>query len=270
MPALDTGLNPIGFEPYDKALKDFFTINFYPDPQGKESITLIPVMGPPRLENSTQEALSPTGERPKGDNPKPQGTNPTRMNRTVRLPAISLTQLDWQLDLIRWTRADFRKLKWTEDGNRVIQNNALLPVRVMYQVDLWTNYRTHMNQLLRAVMTKFYTREVWLPVDLKGPWGVRNIALYMDEGGPVNTTDLEPADKDRTIRMSMTFIFKAWIIPDAKSLPTVRKVVRELYVANKNVTPYPALSDTLPYTGWTKESKKETTSAEILPEDENP
>src|SRR5450759_5441105 len=112
----DTGLPAIGFQPYDDALKVFFTFKVYPDPDKQdESETLIPVMGPPVLNLGTQEALNPASE-----------VLNTRQNQIVKLPATAITQLDWAFDLRRCTRASFRRLGWTEEGQKVIQSNQVV------------------------------------------------------------------------------------------------------------------------------------------------
>jgi len=87
----DTGLPPIGLQPYDEALQRFFTFKVYPDPEIKDEFeTLVPVTGPPVLNLGTQVALNPTSE-----------ILNTRQNQIVKLPATAITQLDWAFDLKR-------------------------------------------------------------------------------------------------------------------------------------------------------------------------
>lgn len=256
---VDTGTPPAGFMEYDEALKAFFTMKIYPD-QEDPSVerTLVPVTGPPVLNLGTQEGLDPK-----------VGELSTRQNQIVPLPATALTQLGWSFDLKRWTRAYYRRLGWTEDGTKVIQSPQIIPVDIMYQFDLWSKYRTTMNQMLRNVQLKFVNRERWLDVDLKGVWGVRRVPLTLMYNGPDNLTELEPENKDRTIRMVYSFIFHAWVIPDATMLPAVRKVVTEMYYPTTLTANYPGLKDLPPYPEWINTGIK-SIEQEITPVDTNP
>ena len=237
--ASTVGEAPIGFMPYDEALQKFFSMMVYPDKQEQRVGRLItPIMGPPRIEFSTQEYLNPTDNLPDIE------------KDTLHLPVSSLTQLNWVFDLSRWTKAHFRMLGWTEEGRRVMQSPQLVPVKVSYQLDLWTKYRVTMNQMVNTTMLKLIQREIWLPVDLKGVWGLRNICLFPTYNGPVNMSEYEPANKDRTVRMVFSFSLDAWVIPDATMLPTVRANMYQLYVAEKNASPFPATRDLPPYPGW--------------------
>ena len=256
---IDTGLPPIGFQPYDEALRDFFTMKVYPDPEDSSIFeTLVPVTGPPILNLGTQTELNVTA-----------GPLNTRQNQIVKLPATAVTQLNWTFDLKRWTRAHFRKLGWTEEGNKVIQSPQVIPVDIMYQFDLWSKYRTTMNQMLRNVLLKFVNREVWLNVDLKGVWGVRRIPLTLLYSNPENLTDVTPDDKERTVRMAFSFILHAWAIPDATMLPTVRKHIYDIYYSEHTDTPYPSLTDIPPYPEWVNIGIT-TVETEIPVDDQNP
>src|ERR1035438_1351577 len=145
----NTGLPPIGMQPYDEALQAFLTMNVCPDPAiPDEYEILVPVTGPPVLNLGTQEALDPTSKELS-----------TRQNQIVKLPATALTQLNWDFDLRRWTRAHFRRLGWTEEGQKVIQSNQLVPMDIMYQLDMWSKYRTTMNQMVRNIILLFTNRE---------------------------------------------------------------------------------------------------------------
>lgn len=237
---IDTGLPPAGFIVYDEALKNFFTMRVYPDMENPDLYeTLVPVTGPPVLNLGTQEALNPLD---------PPDSN--RQNQIVKLPAIAITQLDWTFDLRRWTKAHFRKLGWSEEGNKVVQSPILVPVDIMYQVDCWAKYRTTMNQIVRNITLKFSDREVWLPIDLKGVWGVKHIPITYAYPGPVNMTEHEPKDKDRTVRMVFSFNLHAWVIPDASMLPSVRSVIKQLYYTDHTATPYPASDAIPPFPEW--------------------
>jgi hypothetical protein len=239
----DTGLPPAGLQQYDEALQAFLTMKVWPDPTVKDQFeTLIPVTGPPVLNLGTQVALNPDSSDTTNIN--------TRQNQIVKLPATALTQLNWDFDLRRWTRASFRRLGWTEEGKKVIQSSQVVPIDIMYQLDMWSKYRTTMNQMVRNILLLFTNREPWLDVDLKGVWGVRRIPLTLLYKGPANLTDYEPKDKDRTIRMVFTFIFHAWVIPDASMVPSIGSIMENLYYPTSVAANFPATRDLPPYPEW--------------------
>ena len=153
------------------------------------------------------------------------------------------------MDISRWTKHHYRKLGWTEEGRGVIQSRQPLPISVMYQLDCWTKYRVEMNQIVRSVLLKFIDHEVWLPIDFKGVWGKKYVSLSMIHNGPVNLTEHEPHDKDRTIRMAFSFNLDAWIVPDALIYPTVKTVILGSYM-NKPGADYPAETDVAPFNDW--------------------
>lgn len=205
---------PILFDAYDRALVDFFSIKVYPNISNQDEFEVLkPVLPPFRIEFANQPAITKTEDN----------SNPL-LNKIVRVPAMALSQLNWEYDLTRWAWPNFRKLGNTEDGLRGFQSDQPVPVDIMYQLDVWTKYRTTMNQITRSIMTKFTHREVWLKVDLGGVWGVKTIPIVIGYGGPKNLTNLEPDDKDPKIRMAWTFILQAWMVPDPISTPLVRTI----------------------------------------------
>lgn len=223
----------MGLRPYDEALVNFFSLNVYPDMKNKsEWVTLVPTMTPRRefaLQDEIRETYTYT-------------ENQTRQNYTIAVPALALSRTNFMLDLDRWSLAGFRKIKYTEDGNRILQSDDPYPVKVIYQLDAWLKYQSMANQIIRNVSLKFAKREVWLPINFLGEFGIHHVPLELTEG-PMNLTDLDPGQNERTLRYMYRFILRGYIIPDVTSIPTVQKVVKEIYLANKNTAQYPDPSD---------------------------
>lgn len=213
--------DPMGLRPYDEALVNFFTLNVYPDMANrKEWITLNPTMTP-RREFAIQDEIRSNFKYEENDG---------RLNYTISVPALALSRLDFTQDLSRWSLAGFRKIKYTEDGNRILQSDSPYPVRIHYQLDAWLKYQSMANQVIRNIITKFNKREVWLPIDFKGEFGIHHVPIELTEG-PRNISDLDPGTAERTLRYVFRFVLKAYIIPDVTSLPTVRKTTTDYYVA---------------------------------------
>lgn len=264
IPAASPTLPVIGFIQYDKAIQDYLTMDVYPDPtnKGSEKITLVPIAGPPRAEYATQDKMNADGENP-GD----------RRNQTITVPSIAMSRLNFIFKPSRWTKARFRKLSYTEEGRRVIQSDEPMPFDVMYQIDIWTKNRTTMNQILRNMALKFLSRDVWLKVNLGGPWGERSIPLIW-QAGPDELTELDHGshgNMERRLRSVITLVLQAWIMPDPVTIPTVRDVVHTLYIQENGELIWPTEDETVPLPSWTfaGTTTNSTTSGED-PEIENP
>jgi len=245
------GAPAIGFLPYDEALKKFFTQKLYPDQsRPNEFITLVPTFNP-TIEFADQESLSLNNEQVDG-----------RKKNTLRLPMLALSQLDFSMDLSRWTRANFRKLAWSEEGMQIIQSEPLVPMDIMYGVSTLSKYRSSSNQMIRNILLKFNTREVAIDVDLGGHFRTQRVLLTYDYRGPTNVSDNETVGKERLLRYDFTFNFHCWVLPDPTMRPTVKKYLLDLYLGNGG-TPFPGSHDLPPFPGWILEKEVDFTP-EIL------
>lgn len=210
-------ISSVGFRVYDEAVKKALTVKIRPDVDDPNiELTLTPTFSGMSKEYADQDNLDAT--LPKSKNIKD--------DKTVKLPAMSISRLGSEFDLTRWTKVGYRRLKWTEDGNRVLQSPHPIPLETQYQLDLWTKYRNTMNQLVHRVMLKFIGREVWLPVNLGEGFNVKRFPLKVSFGGPQELSDLELDEtKDRTFRTAITFNAEIWFVGDVETVPTIKKVV---------------------------------------------
>lgn len=253
----------IGYYQYDLALRDYLTLEIYPDPNDPnktEKITVVPVTGPPRAEYATQTRIHEIPHQ-----------EADHLNETVALPAMALSRLDFKFQPARWTKANYRKLGYTEDGFRVIQSEEPMPFDVMYQLDIWAKYRSQLNQIIRKLALKFISRDVWLPVNLGGPWGERSIPVVWMEG-PKDLTTLDHGEYgniERKLRNVITFVMQGWIMPDPTSIPSVRKVTYVYYI--QETGNLPGNNETIDLNTVTK-IKEITLDSTIglKPEEENP
>ena len=240
----------IGLRPYDEALVNFFSLDVYPDMKSRQEwVTLVPTMTP-RREFAVQDEIRSNFKYEE---------NEGRLNYTSAVPALALSRMNFTIDNTRWSMAGFRKIKYTEDGNRILQSNDPYPVRIAYQLDAWVKYQSMANQIIRNVLNKFSKREVWLPIDFKGEFGTHHVPIELTDG-PLNLSELDPGQAERTLRYSFRFILKAYIIPDVTSIPTVRTAVTEYYLANKNDAEIPTTADDSDesYKNWLKITEIQT------------
>lgn len=253
--------DPIGLRPYDEALVNYFSLNVYPDMKNKQEwITLTPTMTP-RREFSVQDEIN---------NMYKYEEKEGRANYTIAIPALALSRMDFTLDPSRWSLAGFRKIKYTEDGNRVLQSEDPYPIKITYQFDAWVKYQSMANQIIRNILLKFNKREVWLPVDFKGEFGIHHVPIELVEG-PRNLTELDPGTAERSLRYMFRFVLRAYILPDMSSLPTVRKGVAEYYLASHTTSQIPTTLDEsdISYEDWIK-FKEISTEENIDPDLGNP
>lgn len=224
-------MSNVGFRVYDEAIQKALITKIRPDIDDPNiEITLTPTFSGMSKEYADQEHIDPLA--PKSKN--------IRDEKTVKLPAMSISRLGSEFDLTRWTKVGYRMLKWTEDGNRVLQSAHPIPLETQYQLDLWTKYRNTMNQLVHRVMLKFIGREVWLPVDLGEGFNIKRFPLKLSFGGPQELSDLELDEtKDRTFRMAITFNAEIWFVPDIESVPTVKKLIINKMMTRNGSAPIP-------------------------------
>lgn len=231
-------MSSVGFRPFDEAIQKALTTKIRPDINDPNiELNLVPIFSGMSKEYADQENIDPLA--PKSKNIKD--------DRTVKLPALSLSRLGSEFDLTRWTKVGYRRLKWTEDGNRVLQSPHPIPLETQYQLDLWTKYRNTMNQLVHRVMLKFIGRELWLPVNLGEGFGIKRFPLKVSFGGPQELTDLELDEtRDRTFRQAITFNAEIWFVPDIETVPTVRKlIINEMLTKSGNSIIPPELASAL-------------------------
>ena len=225
-------MSDVGFRVYDEAIQKALVTKIRPDIDDPTiEITLTPLFSGMQKEYADQENLDP--KLPK--------SRLIKDDKTVKLPAMSISRQGSDFDLTRWTKVGYRRLKWTEDGNRVLQSPHPIPLETQYQLDLWTKYRNTMNQLVHRVMLKFIGREVWLPVNLGEGFGIKRFPLKIAYGGPQDLTDLELDEtKDRTFRTAITFNAEIWFVPDIESVPTVKKLILNSMMTRSGVADLPS------------------------------
>lgn len=212
----DSGVN-YGFRSYDAELQKIFTIDIFPKQTDKSfKVTLVPVMGPAQREFATQEKIDPLHT----------GQENIKSDKSVKLPAMALSRLNWELDITRWSRADFRRINWSSNLDRVRGGMRPVPYSVLYQLDIWTKYRSTMNQILQKIIQKFARREIWFKVNLGEEWGEIRVPIKMMFGGPQELTDYELEEmEDRTIRSAFSFVLQCWIPTETYLIPTVTKLL---------------------------------------------
>lgn len=114
-----------------------------------------------------------------------------------------------------------------------------------YQVDIWTKTQQDMQMIRSSLLSRFgYTDEAFICVDF-GPYGEKAIPLVLSRID--DTTDLEPGERHRELRNTVSFTAKAWLF----QIPIRTKVIRSANVALIDASSDPVnLSDGSPFMDW--------------------
>lgn len=206
----------MGFREYDEAIAKLLTVTIHPDKDDRSiAITVAPNLSGMQKEFATQDKMNPARQKQKN----------IKDDKTIVYPASALTRLGWEFDISRWTKVGYRKLNYTEEGNRIMQSKHPMPYEIQYQLDIVTKMRSTMNMIVRAIALKFVDREVWVPVYTGEVFGTKNVPVKLAFGGPQDQTDWEhDENKDVVFRMVFTFNMDVWLFPDVTSVPTVKKI----------------------------------------------
>jgi hypothetical protein len=133
-------------------------------------------------------------------------------NRRRTLPRIVIQRLDIINDPIRFNPNRIRRLGYCNppDQNKLISGKFPSPVNIPYQIDLWARFIKEMNIWEQYIMDVFASSYLYLKIRPNDVWGDKSYITFLD--GPItDNSDLEPDEKERQIRKTLTFRSEAWI-----------------------------------------------------------
>jgi hypothetical protein len=100
-----------------------------------------------------------------------------------------------------------------------------IPFDLTYQVDIWTKTQMDMQWIRTSLLSRFgYADETYLRASFGG-YGDKIIPITLSRID--DTTDLEPDEKNRDLRNTVTFTAKAWIF----GVPVRTKTIQSINVA---------------------------------------
>lgn len=88
------------------------------------------------------------------------------------------------------------------------------PYDIPYTIDFWFNHVYTKQHIMEWVLSQFgmpgaALNEMFLTITVGSGWGTKIIPVLLDAF--VDNSDLEPGEKDRSLRMSLTVTLKAWL-----------------------------------------------------------
>lgn len=138
----------------------------------------------------------------------------------VPYPYISIARIDSMPDWNRRNTNYARHIAYSDDLRRVAYARWPVPYNFFYQVDFWSRFRTHTNQVWQWIGLAFPTEIRILHIDFREPWGKKMVPLFIRDLRDVS--ELETEEDERVMRLSATFMLAGWVLEafdDLASIP---------------------------------------------------
>ena len=189
---------------YDKALVNFFSVPKVEHPEAG----LIPlVWSPPQRAFSTMAAslgLPPDTKRPP-------------------LPMMALHRMDFLGDWTRFNYYERAVVRYDSAPAYNLVKTCRPPqtVTIPYTLETWTLTTQEMNWVLHHLLLKFTQEIAYIQVNLE-EYGCRTLSIRLE--GYSNTTNLEPGEEERDLRISFNASLNGYIFRPLDQVKTVLEV----------------------------------------------
>lgn len=214
------------FRIYDEMIIKWLRDIEYPviDRIGTEFYPLVPVvLSPPERAFAAVSQVLNTGT-----------TNNNSKQRQVTYPFISVLRLDEVYDMERYSFSRIRNLK----NNK--QTPYPMPFTIPYQIEIWAKGTTTINYLTQWILLQFESTRLHLYADFSiidndiysSHYPVSIPVLYKSSG---NTSDIEPGEKDRTLRKTIDIEVNGWLFRPSKQVNPVELVKTNVYDCATNI-----------------------------------
>lgn len=125
-------------------------------------------------------------------------------NDNIRFPMISLTRTDWSIapvtHAMKFTGAS---VSYNEDSNHV-KSKQLLPIRINYLLDVWTQTRKENDDIMRELIWLFSTHPT---MRVTIPYGLdleHNFNIYLDNDVTDNSDIVAHPDRGEYFRQTIS------------------------------------------------------------------
>jgi hypothetical protein len=128
---------------------------------------------------------------------------------------MSIRRIGKANDPNRFNSNAIRRLGWCDppDGDvekRLRRGKFPAPVNLNYQVDLWTRYVNEMNLWEQKLLFEFAPQYIYLQIRPNDVWGDKKYIVFL-EGEISDNSDLEPGERERQCRRTMTLRAECWL-----------------------------------------------------------
>jgi len=124
------------------------------------------------------------------------------------LPAVSVWSMDPTYAADRFRMHPNIRLSLSPDFSEVTVSDESIPQDIIYQIDMWAETRTELNELKLQYTDRFRGEIAYVTVNLE-EWGSKLVSVRNDS--IVNNSDLEPGEGERVLRLSATCTLRARI-----------------------------------------------------------
>lgn len=133
------------------------------------------------------------------------------------LPIITVNSFDPQPDTYRRQTGKFRKWDVVDIGGGVLEYKEFKhpkPFKLPYQIDIWTRFRGHMNQILQLLLNEFDTNLKYLTPTLGSIMKTKYMKLELTD--VADNSDLEFDEEFQSVQFRKTLSLDAdiWIFND--------------------------------------------------------
>ncbi len=136
-------------------------------------------------------------------------------NKIRTLPRISVQRLGSRNDPTRFNSNRVRRLGLRDPPreSEMLSGKYPAPSNITYQIDLWTRYVKEMNSWERFVLEEFAPSYIYLSIRPNDVWGDKTFFVYL-EGDVDDNSDLEPDERERQVRKTITLEAQGWMFDD--------------------------------------------------------
>jgi hypothetical protein len=165
-----------------------------------------------------------------------RGEKLAREPRVTPYPFASLGRVDpFAVDLSRYSKYEYPRMGITADRKRYLTAQRPLPVIITYQVDVWAKNLYELDAVVNQLVLFTTGGQFTTVCDFPPPIGPRRIYATLS-GSVRDLSNLEPNEKNRTLRKSMSFTVEGWLCYEPTEEGAVIDAAIEICRSNDMIT----------------------------------
>jgi hypothetical protein len=157
------------------------------------------------------------------------------------LPVVVIGSFDPQLDLSRRQTGSFKKWDVVEENDQSVVYKEFdypKPFKITYQIDIWTRYKSHMNQILQKLLLDFDANIKYLTPNLGNIMKTKYMKLELIDIS--DNSDLEFSTKFESTKFRKTISIDSdvWLFKDKypNLIKRIQSIDTSFKDSNKNDT----------------------------------
>jgi len=148
--------------------------------------------------------------------------------KTIPLPIASLSRINQNIDLTRYVRFKFNRLKYVPTEQKYIGMDRPNPWDMVYQIDVWAKTIQDLDMITTQINMWLRADEFYLRVAHPSPMDERIVLTQFQ--GMVENSKLDTGQEEkRTLRRTFTFVVHGWVIHPPDEYGIVRRIIVDFY-----------------------------------------